>query len=668
MPYERPWHKQSVADAPMALKKECERAISDNRPRVGMAVKFGSLFEGSLLTSLLPVGYNFDAQSVFKGIDGAAAPLIRRKCRSIIKGAHAQLWGNDDTLPQFMSVGGAWHTQTQAILLNRAIDAEFAQPQGRFDNQHDLWRHAGLIAMGPVGSVAVFELPGYGQVESRINDTLTMALETSGPNGAYLGCVGTDFYEPEELCLRFPKQREAIERNAETMWALAEYRGYEHIGKPRMESRWVTQVHFGYRCSIRGEDGRQLWILKDGTPLGQDRVYEYDELPCTIWHFERQMMGEWGLPLTAYIYEVLRRQNEMAHDADEKQINSPQRIVQGPEETLKAIGGKTKGTMVIPSGSSMTDLRIQELDSRDEAALALVELYGRWADEDAMVDARHQGGAGKQASSGVHEKYNASYFTEAFAPESRRIIHARTVQTARRKVRALREMVKDGQEILRRWEKGSLSAIIDLDDLDLDDNKFLLRIGSVSEEKNSISSLLDWGQQMVEQDKANVGELIQFREHLDADAFGDVVSQQMAWVQRQIEKWLHAKDSERLEDGFYQSPRKWMNLPRIAERVQLELTAAEGMGAPPDRLEYFELFLEECGVLIDQEQMQSQTKINATADVSQIYPGASSAGPGPGSIGSGGPGGAGPGAPSLGGPPGGGGLPAPGGQSLGQVA
>lgn len=661
MPYERPWHKQTVNDAPIALKKECEKAISDNRSRVGMAVRFASLFEGSLLTSFLPVGYALDqTASVFKGFEGAA-PLIRRKCRSVIKGCHAQLWGNDDTLPQFMSVGGEWHTQTQAILLNRAIDAEYAQPQGRFDNQHDLWRHAGLIAMGPVGSVAVFELPGYGQVESRINDTLTMALETSGPNGAYLGCVGTDYYEPEELCLRFPDQRDEIEANAETMWQLAEYRGYEHMGSPRMESRWVVQVHFGYRCSIRGQDGRQLWTLKNGIRLGQDRVYEYEELPCTIWHFERQMMGEWGLPLTAYIYEVLRRQNEIAYDADQKQINSPQRIVQGPEDQLKQVGGKTKGTMVISSGNPISDLRIHEFDSRDEAALALVQLYGQWADEDAMVDARHQGGQGKQASSGIHEKYNASYFTEAFAPESRRIIHARTVQTARRKVRALREMVKDGQQILRRWEKGSLSTVIDLDDLDLDDNKFLLRISSVSEEKNSISSLLDWGQQMVEQDKANVGELIQFREHLDADAFGDVVSQQMAWVQRQIEKWLHAKDSERLEDGFYQSPRKWMNLPRIAERVQLELTAAEGMGAPADRLEYFELFLEECGVLIDQEQMQANTKISTTADLSQVYPDAGASSGGPGSIGSGGPGGGVlPGGGPIGGAPGGA-IPAPGG-------
>src|SRR5262249_51547042 len=151
------------------------------------------------------------------------------------------------------------------------------------------------------------------------------------------------------------------------------------------------------------------------------------ELPCTIDHFERQMVGDWGVPLTAYVHEVLRRQNEIAHDLDQKQINSPQRIVQGAKETLDKMSGKTKGTMVVESGSPMTDLRIHEIDTKDAAAMEMVELYGRWADEDAMVDARHQGGGGRQATSGKHEKYNASYFTEAFASESRRIIHARTV-------------------------------------------------------------------------------------------------------------------------------------------------------------------------------------------------------------------------------------------------
>lgn len=650
MPYKRPWHTCSKEDAPNELAAACRRAILDNQPRYGMALRFATLFEGSHLTSFFPVGYALDTQTVFPGMKNR---VVRRKCRSVVKGAHALLWGGDDPLPLFRSVGGDWSTQTQAILLNRAIDAEYEQPQGKFDNQHDLWRHAGMISMATVGSVAVFELPGWGQTEARINDTLTMALETSGQYGAVLGCAATDYYEPEELAIRFPGQRERIYQNAKTMWQLQEQRRSGRLSKERMTERWVVEVHMGYRCAVRDQVGRKLWCLADGTRLGKDEQYEYPELPCTLHHFERETAGDWGLPLTAYVYELCIRQHELANDQDQKQINSPQRIVQGTAAAIKAAGGKTKGTMVLDSPSPAQDLRITELNNTDAAALALIELYSRWIDEDAMVDPRHQGGGGKMASSGKHEKYNASYFTEAFAPESRRIIHARTVQTARRKVRALKQMVEDGQDITRRWEKGSLSSVIDLADLDLDADKFMLRISSVSEEKNSVSTLLEFGEQLVEQEKASLAEYIQFRQHLDADSIGDQVSEERNWLQRQIEKWLHASDSERLEDDFYQSPRKHMQLERWADLVQSQLLHAESMGAPKDRLEYFELFLEELAVLIEQKQAQENTNISATADVSQVFPniGGSSGGP------------AIPGAPGL--PPPGGGIPGPGPGSAG---
>ena len=149
-----------------------------------------------------------------------------------------------------------------------------------------------------------------------------------------------------------------------------------------------------------------------------------------------------------------------------------------------------------------------------------------------------------------------------------------------------------------------------------------------------------------------MAELIQFRQHLDADSVGDQVNRENQWIQRQIEKWLHSKDAEQLEDGFYQSPRKSMDLERMADRVSLELLGAESMGAPPDRLEYFELFLEELAVLIEQKQLADKTSVSTTIDASQAFP--SLGGSSNGSIGQGIPGG---GAPGLGGGGAGGALP-----------
>lgn len=590
--YVEPWHRLTKAEAPKRVVQDCKSAEKWNAPRRARACAFGSHFEGINLSTFSPGGYAVATNGL--SLPGLNSPVVRMKLRTIVKGAHALLWGSDSPLPLWKSVGGRWDTQTQAQLLNRVTDSEYEQPQGRYDDQADCHRHAGLIAMAATGSVAVFEFPGYGKTESRINDTLTMRLESSGAHGAVIGCVATDYYDPEELACMFPGQASEIRNNAQPMRSLVK-------GADGRDDRMMVAVRMAYRCKVRDKDGRALWVLDNGTVLGKDREYEHNELPCAIWHFERELAGEWANPLSLYVYHLACRQNEIVSDCDTQQRNAPQRIVQGPQSTWEKIVGKVKGTTFIPSSSPAMDLRITEPAPFNDQSLQLAEMYEQWQDRDAMVEGMHQGAAGKLASSGKHEKFRASYFTEAFAPESRRILSFRTVQTARRKVRALKEMIESGQDIERQWDRGTLGHVIKLSDVDLDESKFVLRCDSVSEEKNSTATLLEIGEQKLNAGEATLDEYIRFRQTLDVDAISDRANRHWQWLEAQVFRWLHSSDEEQLEDDFYQSPRKEMDLVRIAERVRLDMLDAELRGAPPERLEYFELFLEECAILIEQE-------------------------------------------------------------------
>lgn len=609
--YKSPWHSKfwSKADQVKHLIAEAQAAEgSKERGRLEASLQYTSLFEGCVLSTLTPIGYQRSDVDVFKKA-GSTAPLIRRKCRATVKGAHALLWGNDDPLPQFMAVGGDWKIQTQTVLRNRAIDSEYEQPQGRFDNTHDMWRHGGLLAMGCTGSVAVFGLPGYSQVRARLDDTLSMSVETNGRQGEALGVITTDWREPEELALEHSKKRDAIL-----------YAAKEMKDPGSGITRWVVPVRCGWRVKIRDTDGVQIQALDSGESLVH-KPYTRREVPCVFWHFEREMFGDWGIPLTAYIYTLAMRQNEITNDTDKTQRNAPQGIIQGTK-AQKDAAGHVKGWTWVESANAAQDIRVTTPPQWNSKALELAELYGMWMEQDAMVDRNHgTGGSGKPASSGVHEQLRASYFTEAFAPESRRIIHARTVGTAKRYVWALQDMVEDGQEITRMWERGSLVEEITVSDLDLDDSRYLTRIASVSEEKNSPQSILEQADSWVQQGKATIAEWIQIRQTYDLGSAGDRLTREQQWVQEQIQKWLHAPEDRMLEDGFYQSPRKHMkDLPGAAAVVSDELLAAESRGCPPERLEFFELFLEECAILIEQEQAQASTSITAEAGVGEIYP------------------------------------------------
>jgi hypothetical protein len=649
-----PWHRLSAIDAADELRRACQQAWTDNAPRRGRALEFSSLFEGCQLSSFVPSGYNYGISNVFNNEGGR---VIRHKCRSVVKAAHALLWGNDDPLPMVRSVGGDWSTQMRAVWNNRFLDAEYELPQGRFDDTHDMQRHAGLVAMAATGSAAIFELPGYGKVESRFNDTLTMQLETSGPNGTILGCIGTDYYDPWELLDddRYKHAWDSIKANAMPMRAVGTG-GFDQQQSERAE-RMVVPVHFGYRARNRGKDGRCLWVLRDGTPLVKMQEYGEDELPCAFWHFEREMAGDWGTPLTLYIYELCRRQNELTAETVKRQRNMPQAIVQGTAKMRERIKGKIGSMIWVDSDMKDDDVRVDWPPTYSDSAMAFAAQLSEWADQDSMVDQAHQGGPQRLASSGKHEQLRASYFSEAFAPESRRITHFRTVALGKRKLRALRAMLDEDQDISRLWEKGSLKFNIDGSDLELDEDRFVLRFDAVSEEKNSLQTLLERAERWVEEGKGSVADLMWMYQTADTESLSDQATRDKQWLEEQLEKWLHAPDDQLLEEGFYQSPRKWlMDLEGMARRVSGEMNLAESRGAPPERLEFFEIFLEELAILIDQEKAQAVTSISATADAGGVFPGlegganggASSGGGGvapgnPGDVGAVGAGGPGPG-------------------------
>jgi hypothetical protein len=621
------WYRLEPEEAAQALLAECTRAIQNNESRRNEALCFASLFEGCELTSFDERGYVHDNDQVFRDLD---VPVIRNTCRSIVQTGLSKMTAQDSPLPQFMSNGGDWSTRTKAVRLDRLVCAEYGMPQGPFSNLHELFRHGANLAMAATGSFGVFFLPGPDAISCELDDTLTIGIESSGKHGRIISLVRTVWYNPEEAIARWPDFEDEILMNEELMPD-----GMRDDAAALKPERGV-KVCMGWRVMLGKKNfGRELFVLKDGTVLKDDREFKRDKPPVAFWHYERSLYGHWGVSLTRTIYAQCLRINQIINDVDYAEHNSPQGMVLFRKGAAKPGDlEKAKGWNLVEltgTGNLGDGIQIIEPPKYNSQSVELLLFHESGAHDTSGISAQHA--AAKKASgttSGKHENMVAALFTERFADTERRLIDMRTTMSARLIVWALQDMIEEVPDYKRIYAKGDYVEEITLKDLDLDLDRYTISIAPVSEDKNSPKARLDKADGWFEAGLLTGAELLAFQQDYDDKAKSQLALAQENWLERQIDMWLHADDVE------YQGPIQWMDLQAAAKTVAQALLIARTKGAPGDRLQWFTQFLDEVQTFIDQASMQAQTSLSGEVDAASVFPGAaapaapSTTGPGAG--------------------------------------
>lgn len=615
---EEQWYRLEPEDAAQALISECTRAIQNNESRRSEALVFASLFEGVELTSFNENGYVHDNDQVFRDLD---IPVIRNTCRSIVQTGLSKMTAQDSPLPQFMSNGGDWETRTKAVRLDRLVCAEYAQPQGQFSNLHELFRHGALIAMAAVGSFAVFFLPGLDSIVCELDDTLTIGLECAGKHGRVISLVRTAWYNVEEAITRWPDFEDDILGNEDLMPD-----GIRDIAGDLKPERGI-KVCQGWRVALGKKNfGRELFVLKDGTILHDDREYKRDRPPVAFWHYERSLYGHWGVSLTRTIYNQCVRINQIIADVDAAERNSPQNIVLHKKGAFKS-GDTEKVTgwhFMEHDGAGILgqDFQIISPPKFNSQSVELLLFHEAGAHDTSGISSQHAGA--KKASgttSGKHENMVAALFTERFADTERRLIDMRTTVSARLIVWALQDMIEEVPDYKRIYAKGDYVEEIKLSDLDLDLDRYTITIAPVSEDKNSPRARMEKADKWFEAGQMTGAELLAFQQDYDDKAKSQLALAQENWMERQIDMWLHA------DKVVYQGPIQWMDLPSAAKTAAQALLIARTKGAPAKRLYWFTRFLDEVQAFIDSETAQAQTTMSATVDPASVFAGAAPAAP-----------------------------------------
>lgn len=631
-PTEQWYRLTSSEDACQRMMAECARAVQDNESRRSESLQFASLFEGVAMTSFDERGYDYDDDEVFRDLD---IPIIRNTCRSIVTTALAKITAQDSPLPQFMSNGGDWETRCKAQRLDRLVTAEYSQPQGQFANLHELFRHGANLAMAATGSFAVFFLSGPDRVIAELDDTLTIGMETEGRFGRIISLVRTAWYNCDALIERFPDFEDEILAAEERMPD-----GIQEMQELR-PTRGV-RVYQGWRVRLGKKNyGRELFCLKDGTVLRDNKEYDRPDPPVAIWHYERTLYGRWGSSLTRTIYNQCCRINEIIADVDSAEKNSPQNLVLHKTDAIKpGDTEKVKGWQFVEitgSGILGDGFQIVSPPKYNQQSVDLLLFHEGGAHAISGVSEQHS--SAKKASgttSGRHENMVAALFTERFAEIERRLIDMRTTLSARLIVWALQDMIDEVPDYKRLYVKGDFIEEIKLEDLDLDMERYTITIAPVSEDKDSPRARLEWAEGMADIGMISGAELLSFQQDYDQKAKSQLTLAQENWLERQIDMWLH---SDKVE---YQGPIQWMDLTSAARMVAQALLVARTKKAPAQRLQWFTRFLDEVQTYIDRDAAQAQTSLSGSVDPASVFAGAAPAQPPPA-------GGAGPGAPPTGG-------------------
>jgi hypothetical protein len=613
------WHRvHNTEDAAQLLLCAGKDAIEGNAPRRTESRTFASCFEGVELTSFGGDGYQYDNTEVFPHID---QPIIKNTIRSIGMTAVAKMTANDTPLSQFMTNRGGWQEQVKSTRMGRLVDAEVEQPQGMFATLHEMHRHGATLAINVTGTYLIFFFKGDGGVRCELDDTMSVGIQTSGRFGRITSLVRTVWYDADELAADFPEYEDEI-FSSEQINPDGAYNGRIGEDDTELRPRRGVKVVQGWHCSYKNTIGRQMWVLEDGCVL-MDEDYDRKYPPMVKWDYERQLYGTWGVPLTRSIYEMAVRENRMICDMDNAERNSPQCCIILPENAEKEGDLDTARGWTIIRSAVPDQIKFATPPKYNQMSFDFASFMAASCADISGISNQHSA-AQKAAgtTSGKHEHLVAGLFTERFADQERRLIQCRAVDTARQIIYALKDLVEDEPDFARVWARGDKSEEIKASDLDLDVSKYTITIAAVSEDKDTPKARMEKAYDWLQMGLITGTEFASIQETYATQEKSSLIIAQEQWIEKQIDKWLHAKEEDRMDEEFYQGPSKWIDLVAALRQVSLAQLQARSRNAPSDVIEWFDKFMAEASDYMDEDQAQAQTRISTdAAGAGQIFPG-----------------------------------------------
>ncbi len=581
------WHDKSTLDTATRVRDIVEHLWSESAFIRDRAKRSISQFEGLSLNSLGP--------DAFKNAEGFAgedyARLHLNVAREIAQGVVAKVAGRTKPKCQIVASGADWPTKRKGKKLERFVEAQLSQPQGRYRDGWALGLRAFQDAVTVVGRGT---LKIFGDVDAeRIAiervlpwETLTDPAEVRSGTPP-LNRFQRSTFDADLLIARYPSQRDAIWR--------AKGRGVEGTASSSERGAESVVAYEAWRLPINGKGGRHV-ICVDGALL-ESEEWSRNEFPFVDVYWTEQTLGDGGTSLCEEVaslndelnYTVERMREKMRNGAnlvgsyeegsvDESHLKSNENAIWIPRKA-----GSAPPTWTQPGGFSEPDLQ-------------WATMHRQWAFESSgqsYADSTGQPEPGTK--SGVAIRLRAAVKSERFSVQANAYEQMMAVDLPRHIIACARQIADVAPDFKARWTGAKFLQEIPWPEVDMPEDMYVLQPQAVGGLVNTPEDRVALGETLYNAGmigKDGFMRVIQFK---DVESEMERTNQQDALVERFIESWLDATP-EALESGEfrYYAPIPFMNHAAAIVQVATSYMNALMDGAPEFNLEFFTRFMTEC--------------------------------------------------------------------------
>lgn len=598
--------------------EECAREVAsivewideNQQPLRQRALDMLSLYEGRRISALDPAAYGASIPYT----DDGYSRLYMNAGRMVVHGIVAKVAGRLRPKCQMVASGADWPTKLRAKRLERFVEAQMSQPQGRYRDGWALALRAfqdATIAIGR-GTLKIFaDRDEERVVIERVLpwETFTDARETR--SGARpLNRFQRVYWERDRLASKFP------EFEGQIMAAKSAQDFARAPGSRRLADS--VAVYEGWRLPFSEDKPGRHVICIDGCMLASDE-WTRNEFPFVDVYWSEEFLGDGGTSLLEeikpsvdeinYTAERMREMERLAGNvfgSFEEGTLDPELLKLNENGIfIPRTPGSAPPTFNIPSGFGPTTLQWFELNWAK-----CFQLSGA---SEASTTSRKEPGV----TSGVALRTVAAIETERFSVQANAYEHMCGVDMPRHIIACTRELAEENPRFAAQWPGGRFLEEIPWKEADLDEDKYVIQPYAVSGVVNTPQDRLQLGQDLFNAGIIGKDAFLRIIEYKDFESEVQRQGTQYSLVERYIEQWRNATPEAQEDGSFrYRAPIPFMNHAAAIVQVADAYMAAELDGCPDWNLQFFVSFMKDCDAQIQKvaaqsAQLQAQAKAAA---------------------------------------------------------